>query len=154
IVLLAWAALRWTPRINAATREVVWWAVLAFVFLLPVIRGMRETPAEPPVVRSALSAPVSESTHGGSLPVPVAAPTPSLPLRQEQAHLVLPSGSWTTLFLAVWFAFFAGQGARLAWSYLHLLRLKQRALRPSREQEANFDAWMMTCGVRRSARLL
>ena len=35
IALLAWAALRWTPRINAATREAVWWAVLAFVILLP-----------------------------------------------------------------------------------------------------------------------
>jgi beta-lactamase regulating signal transducer with metallopeptidase domain len=150
IALLAWAALRWTPRINAATREAIWWAVLAFVILLPVIRGVREIPPEPPVVRSALSASVSESTHGGSVPAPVAAP----PLREEPAQLVVPSGSWTVLFLAVWFAFFAGQCARLAWSYLHLLCLKQRAHRPSREQQANFDAWMMTCGIRRSTRLL
>ena len=39
IALLAWAVLRWTPRINAATREAVWWAVLAFVILLPVVRA-------------------------------------------------------------------------------------------------------------------
>ena len=48
IALLAWAALRWTPRINAATREAVWWAVLAFVILLPLIRGLRELPGESP----------------------------------------------------------------------------------------------------------
>ena len=61
IALLAWAALRWTPRINAATRGAVWWAVLAFVVLLPVIRGMRELPGEGPAPRPPLSAPVSES---------------------------------------------------------------------------------------------
>src|SRR4029077_21018559 len=55
---------------------------------------------------------------------------------------------------AVWFAFFAGQCARLAWSYLHLRRLKDRGQSPSREQKVNFDAWMLTCGIRRPARLL
>ena len=45
VALLAWAALRWLPRINAATREAVWWAVLAFVVLLPVLRIL---PGEPP----------------------------------------------------------------------------------------------------------
>ena len=45
VALLAWAALRWTPRVNAATREAVWWAVLAFVVLLPM---MRAVPAQRP----------------------------------------------------------------------------------------------------------
>ncbi len=68
--------------------------------------------------------------------------------------MTLPSGSWTTLFLAVWFAFFAGQCARLACSYVHLRRLKERGQPPSREQKANFDAWLMTCSIHRPARLL
>ncbi len=40
IALLAWAALRFLPRvnirINAATRCAVWWAVLAAVVVLPL----------------------------------------------------------------------------------------------------------------------
>ena len=150
IALLAWAALRWTPRINAATREAVWWAVLAFVILLPVIRGLRELPGESPASRPAPSAPVYESAAPDRVPAPVA----TSPLQHESAQVMLPSGSWTTLFLAVWFAFLAGQCARLACSYVHLRRLKERGRPPSREQQANFDAWMMTCSIRRPARLL
>jgi beta-lactamase regulating signal transducer with metallopeptidase domain len=150
IALLAWAALRWTPRINAATRGAVWWAVLAFVVLLPVIRGMRELPGDGPALRPSLSAPVSESAVPDRVPAPLAVPL----VRHEPAQVTLPSGSWTTLFLAVWFAFFAGQCARLACSYVHLRRLKERGRPPSREQQANFDAWMMTCSIRRPARLL
>src|SRR5207237_175235 len=116
IALLAWAALRWTPRINAATRVAVWWAVLALVVLLPCIRGLGEMPGEGPVTRAALSTPVSEPAAPDSVPVPAAVPLP----RHETAQVMLPSGSWTTLFLAVWFAFFAGQCARLACSYVHL----------------------------------
>ena len=41
VALLVWAALRWMPRINAATRGVVWWSVLALVLLLPVMRMVR-----------------------------------------------------------------------------------------------------------------
>ena len=48
VALLAWAALRWLPRINAATREAVWWAVLAFVVLLPALRIL---PGERPAYR-------------------------------------------------------------------------------------------------------
>jgi beta-lactamase regulating signal transducer with metallopeptidase domain len=150
IALLAWVGLRWTPRINAATRAAVWWAVLAFVILLPFIRGLREMPGGSPAPRPALSMPVSEFAAPDSVPAPVALPLP----RQETAQVMLPSGSWTTLFLAVWFAFFAGQCARLACSYVHLRRLKERGQPPSREQKANFDAWMMTCSIRRPTRLL
>jgi beta-lactamase regulating signal transducer with metallopeptidase domain len=150
IALLAWAALRWTPRINAATRAAVWWAVLAFVVLLPFIRGLRELPGEGPASRPGLAMAVSQASAPDGVPEPVALPLP----RQETAQVTLPYGSWTTLFFAVWFAFFAGQCARLVCSYIHLCRLKERGRRPSREQQANFDAWMMTCAIRRPARLL
>ncbi len=150
IALLAWAVLRWTPRINAATRVAVWWAVLAFVILLPVVRGLRELPGESPAPRPSRSAPVSESAAPDRVAAPLATPL----VRHEPAQVTLPSGSWTTLFFAVWFAFFAGQCARLICSYLHLRSLKQRARPASREQQANFDAWMMTCSIRRPARLL
>ena len=36
VALVAWLALKLTPRINAATRFVVWWAVLAVITVLPI----------------------------------------------------------------------------------------------------------------------
>ena len=148
IALLAWAALSWTPRVNAATREAVWWAVLAFVVLLPIVRGV---PAHRPVPREALS-----------LSVPAPAPFDRAServaresvLRNPASQVVLPSGSWPTLFLVLWCAFCIAQCARLACSYLHLRRLKHSGRPASPEQQASFDAWILTCGIRRPVRLL
>src|SRR5260221_3898802 len=36
VALVAWLALKLTPRINAATRFVVWWAVLTVITVLPI----------------------------------------------------------------------------------------------------------------------
>ncbi len=53
VALVVWAVLRWTPRINAATRGAVWWAVLTFVLLSPAVRMIRlRTPA--PAARAAV----------------------------------------------------------------------------------------------------
>ena len=67
---------------------------------------------------------------------------------------MLPPGSWPILFLALWCALCIAQCARLACSYLHLRRLKHTGRPASREQQANFNAWMLTCGIRRPVRLL
>jgi beta-lactamase regulating signal transducer with metallopeptidase domain len=146
IALLAWVALRWIPRVNAATREAVWWAVLAFVVLLPIVRGV---PVHRPDPRSASSA---------SVPVPfdrVPQPVAVQSVRRDSAsQVVLPSGSWPALLLALWFAFCVAQCARLACSYLHLRRLKHSGRPASREQQAHFDAWISTCDIRRPVRLL
>jgi hypothetical protein len=42
----------------------------------------------------------------------------------------------------------------LAWSYLHLRRLKHGGQPASRTLQANFDGWILTCGIRRPVRLL
>ena len=63
-------------------------------------------------------------------------------------------GSWPILLLALWCALCIAQCARLACSYLHLRRLKHTGRPASREQQANFDAWVLTCGIRRPVRLL
>ena len=146
VALLAWAALRWLPRINAATREAVWWAVLAFVVLLPVLRIL---PGERPAYRESIAA--SAPATFDAAPEPIAA----APIRHDPSpKVVLPPGSWPILFLALWCALCIAQCARLACSYLHLRRLKHTGRSASREQQANFNAWMLTCGIRRPVRLL
>ena len=40
VAAAVWLLLKLTPRINAATRYAVWWAVLAVVVLLPVATGI------------------------------------------------------------------------------------------------------------------
>jgi bla regulator protein blaR1 len=146
IALLAWAALRWTPRVNAATREAVWWAVLAFVVLLPVMRGV---PAQRPIPRDVSSASVPAPFDRAPGPV-----TKESVRRDSPSQVVLPNGSWPTLFLVLWCAFCLAQCARLACSYLHLRRLKHSGRPASPEQQASFDAWILTCGIRRPVRLL
>ena len=148
VALLAWAALRWTPRINAATREAVWWAVLAFVVLLPVLRGL---PGERAAPRGATAVYTSEPVTIDRSPERVSAG----PVRRDPAgQVVVPAGSWINLFLALWCAVGVAQGARLAWSYRHLRRLKQSGQPASPAQQARFDAWISTCGIRRPVRLL
>ena len=146
IALLAWAALRWIPRVNAATREAVWWAVLAFVVLLPIVRGV---PAQRPAPHAASSA--SVPLPFDRAPVPVARESVR---RDSPSQVVLPNGSWPTLFLVLWCALCIAQCARLACSYLHLRRLKQAGWPAPPEQQASFDAWIRTSGIRRPVRLL
>jgi beta-lactamase regulating signal transducer with metallopeptidase domain len=148
VALLAWVALRWTPRVNAATREAVWWAVLAFVVLLPILRGV---PAQRPVPREAPSKSVPASVPFDRALQPAAAKSVR---RGAASQVVLPSGSWPTLLFALWCVFCIVQCARLACSYLHLRRLKHSGRPASPEQQANFDGWILTCGIRRPVRLL
>jgi beta-lactamase regulating signal transducer with metallopeptidase domain len=148
VALLAWAVLRWLPRINAATRVAVWWAVLAFIVMLPVLRIL---PGETPAIISPVAPAVSGPATFDSPREPVAeAPVAHV----TTPKVVPPPGSWPILFLALWCAFCIAQCARLAFSYLHLRRLKHTGRPASRERQANFDAWMMTCGIRRTVRLL
>ncbi len=148
VALLAWAAMRWTPRVNAATREAVWWAVLAFVVLLPVMRGV---PAQGPVPREPSSVSAPAPVRFDRAPEPVAGESVR---RNPASQVVLPNGSWPTLFLVMWCAFCIAQCARLACSYLHLRRLRHSGRPASREQQANFDSWMLRCGIRRPVGLL
>ena len=146
VALLAWAVLRWLPRINAATREAVWWAVLAVVVLLPALRML---PVEPPPYHEPIAA--SNPATFDAAPAPIAAAPAQ---RDTGPRVVLPPGSWPIFLFALWCALTIAQGARLACSYLHLRRLKHSGRPASREQQANFDAWVLTCGIRRPVRLL
>jgi beta-lactamase regulating signal transducer with metallopeptidase domain len=143
IAAAVWIALRLARGVNAATRHAVWWAVLAVAVLLPLVPHRFDNPAP-------------------ALPMATfeAADTPPLPAgpRQEIAPVAypveLPSGQWPALFFGGWALACAVQVARTGWSYAHLRRLKRDA-RPAEEAlRRNFDAWTLSCRVRRSARLL
>ena len=146
VALVAWAALRWLPRVNAATRGAVWWAVLAFVVLLPVFAHPAGRTSG--ITASRICRLRTRDFRRGARPV-AAAPSGAI-----RAASRAPPGSWPILLLALWCALCIAQCARLACSYLHLRRLKHTGRPASREQQANFDAWMLTCGIRRPVRLL
>ena len=46
VALIVRFVLRFAPRVNAATRHVIWWSVLAVVALMPLAARLR-TPASP-----------------------------------------------------------------------------------------------------------
>lgn len=75
---IVWIALRLMPRINAATRHAVWWAVLALIVLMPVATLVPRT--APAVVSAAqtesqVQAPVFATSAGSIAPGAPAAPT-------------------------------------------------------------------------------
>ena len=59
-----WAVLKFAPRLNAATRHAVWWAVLGVVILLPAASVLIErrqgprNPAGPSAVPGMIASPV------------------------------------------------------------------------------------------------
>ena len=114
----------------------------------PVAHGARSAGAASGRPRSIVRVRLRIHARPRARPLPRIRPAPT-----RAWQVVLPSGSWPTLFLACG-ALFAAQCARLACSYLHLRRLKDGGRPASREQQANFDAWILTCGIRRPVRLL
>jgi beta-lactamase regulating signal transducer with metallopeptidase domain len=151
IVAAASVALRFLPRINAATRHLIWWAVLAVVAMLPAAPALmrmsfalQEAAANPVVVAQS-----TELTPH----VEIAATNPISHSAEPETHAVR-AGEWPLRILAIWLATLLLLAGRIAWSYRYLRGIKARALRAPLELRRNFDVWMMACGVHRPARLL
>lgn len=116
IAALAWLLMRSLPRLNAATRYVIWWAVLMLVLLLPFVPARRQTSQAAPVVVS--------SATGGSI-------NPLLPDVQGPALVeVRPTSmpKWPLEMAAAWALLFLFRLARIAVSFLFLRRVKRRAM--------------------------
>ncbi|SPE38838.1 Peptidase M56, BlaR1 [Candidatus Sulfopaludibacter sp. SbA3] len=140
---LVWLALRYT-RLTASTRHLVWWAWLAILLVLPAV---------PPAVRAARvrhAAPMVQTAGYVPAAVPFSSPIGADPQPRLKVRV-----KWGPLLaLGIWLALLLLQTARLAWSFLHLQRLKREARRPELSLRENFDAWTLACGVRRPVRLL
>jgi beta-lactamase regulating signal transducer with metallopeptidase domain len=132
---------------NAATRHVLWWAVLAVVVLLPAIPRHPAEPPSQPAVFTEVNSPVADSAASEAPVSEPAAPAPRSPLE-------LPTGTWPNWVLAAWCLAAFVQLARTVWSYRFLRRLKRNARPAPAALRRNFDAWMLSCQVHRPARLL
>ncbi len=149
IALLAtavvWLALRYA-RLTAAARHRVWWMWLAVLLVLPAVS---------PAVRH-WKARHAAPLQAVSIAVPVqSAPAAISPFPSDPpARVQLKGGNGPLIAFWIWLALVMLQFSRLAWSFRHLRRLKRAAARPELSLQENFDAWVMSCGVRRPVRLL
>jgi uncharacterized protein (TIGR03435 family) len=116
VTVLVWLALRFMPRMNAATRHAIWWATLALVLILPV------APQLTAIVR----------TH----PKPAAVTAVSAPKTTARVvtiePLIVPIASgrtarWPVAILAVWAAIFLWRAYQILRSYFYLRGIKRRS---------------------------
>jgi beta-lactamase regulating signal transducer with metallopeptidase domain len=116
---LVWLALKFARRINAATRYIVWWIVLAAALVLPIAprieRQWRGRAQPAPVV-----APGPTGIRYLKTPVLVA-PDAIATVREE------PSARWPLLILGAWAALLLYRLGQTGKSYLHLRGIKRRA---------------------------
>lgn len=116
---LVWLALRIARKMNAATRFVVWWAVLAMVLILPRAPHMLHTAREwlqPSTIRAArpLYAPTPT-------PIPVIELSPLVTIEHRNAT------QWPGYVGAVWGLLTLYHLAQLVRSYLRVRGIKRRA---------------------------
>ena len=144
---LAWAAARFLPRTNAATRHLLWWAVLPLLLFLPFRAmdfGARRHPI-PVLIQDAETATVA---------IAPAVSTPALLPPRPRFPLRIPAGGWLRVVAVLWLSFFLLQVARIAWSFLYLRTVKRRS-RPAPDALcATFQCRVTACGIRRPVRLL
>ena len=149
-----WAALRLLPSINAATRHLIWWAVLAAIVTMPAAPLLLQTH------RSARTAAPAVAAQTGDVPAPataalppIAAPAPAA-VPAPSAGISLRAGNWPARIFFLWLAVLLMQLGRIAYSYRYLIAVKRRALRASPEMRRDFDVWKLACGVHRPVQLL
>jgi len=121
IAAVMWMALRSMPRVNAATRYVVWWIVVLLVVLLPFATAMipRHTTMPGSLVASGAGTATNPLLPDAELPAIVT-------FRPE------PSSPWPLLLLVIWFAVFLYSLVRIVGSWLCLRAMKARATSCSR----------------------
>ncbi|HKE27740.1 MAG TPA: M56 family metallopeptidase [Bryobacteraceae bacterium] len=151
IVAAASVAMRFLPRINAATRHLIWWAVLAVIVMLPAAPALMRVSLAPH--EAAANLVVVAQSADPTPQVDVAAPAPISHSAEPETHVVR-AGEWPLRIFAIWMATLLLLAGRIAWSYLYLRGIKARAVRAPLELRSNFDVWTLACGVHRPTRLL
>jgi uncharacterized protein (TIGR03435 family) len=117
VAALVWLALKFARRINAATRYIIWWIVLASVLLLP----LAELPRQPWRAQSApVVAPRPTGINYLKTPMLIA-PDAIVTFREE------PSVRWPVLILGLWAALLLYRLGQICKSYLYLRGIKRRA---------------------------
>jgi uncharacterized protein (TIGR03435 family) len=116
VAVLVWLALRFMPRINAATRYAIWWATLGVVLILPVAPRLilLARSHSKPVVVTAAKTPET--------PAPAVAVEPVI-------VTVAPGRTaiWPIVVLIVWAALLLWRLFQIVRSYFYLRGVKRRA---------------------------
>jgi uncharacterized protein (TIGR03435 family) len=119
LAALVWVVLRFTPRMNAATRFGIWWAALGVVLILPaaprVIAAAREwsQPATIQATRPRFAA--------SPAPVQVVEVAPLITVERRR------TARWPLWLATAWGLIFLYRFAQLSRSYFYLRGLKRRA---------------------------
>ncbi len=144
----AWLAVTFIPRMNAATRHLVWWTVLGAMLLLLFLPAIpwQSAPAPSAAVAAPPQTAAAEPAPSAAEPLPTAIPA-AIPLAFDP-------GTWPVRLFVFWGAVVLLQLGRIGWSYGYLRGVKRRATPAGAGLRRDFDAWMMSCQVRRDARLL
>jgi len=170
VAAVMWFVLRLMPRVNAATRHAVWWAVLALVVLMPLtILLPRRAPVPSPAVRTekqirtrALpSAAKPLAVNGAYAPAPPrsSAPLPALNSRPAAAPRVrIPFefhlGNWPSSLLFLWIAACCVLLSRIVHGYLRLRGVRKRARPASTDLAVRFEQRLRDSRTSRAPQLL
>jgi beta-lactamase regulating signal transducer with metallopeptidase domain len=148
ITLTVWALLRVT-RVSAATRHVIWWALLAMLVLLPFA---------PSLVNGRRPLPVVRANGPGILEAPVAiqnfVPLPAAPAPRDSGPIRWNPGNLPSILLVFAAAGFLVQCARIGASYLHVRRIRKCSRPASADYRERLAAWIASCRVSRPVELL
>ncbi|HZV77874.1 MAG TPA: pentapeptide repeat-containing protein [Candidatus Babeliales bacterium] len=156
LVVCVWLLVRAWPKINAATRYVVWSATLAAAFVLPVFTTLAFfTPARIVTASVAPIAPNVSKSTAVTPTRPMEAPSRALPAAlqsSERLRITLSAPLAITVF-AVWLLL-AGYGlVRLAIGLLRLEQLKRDSLPLPVEYRDSMPQWLRANKGARDVRL-
>jgi len=121
LAVLVWLVLKWL-RVNAATRCVIWWAMLIVLIVLPVAPRftMLERPSQSAANRSNRSA----ATPAGWYPMPAEVELPPAIVTLPEK----PVAKWPLIVVAVWVGVFLFRLGRVVQSYLYLRGVKRKSM--------------------------
>jgi Ca-activated chloride channel family protein len=154
VTALVWLALRVAPRpaLNAATRYVVWWLILAITVTLPLAFLPMRTSARPRdpgrAIRPAASPEPVRMVH--SVPLSVR----DVERGDRSITVAIPAGHWPGWIAAAWFLTSALMLLRLIASFALLERRKARAVDAPAHLAARLEGWLARRGgARKRVRL-
>ncbi|HYI93550.1 MAG TPA: M56 family metallopeptidase [Bryobacteraceae bacterium] len=159
ITLLAAAFCRFVPAINAATRHVIWWAVLVSFLATPLaLRNFSNSNPTSAGSRVVVTPAPRVAQHSEFIPVSSATPQLVVQDQNSQASLNFPfqvrAGYLPLLVMAVWLIILVVQSLRVLSSYVYLRQIKRSGVPAPRHLRIGFDEWMLGCGVCRRAQFL
>src|SRR5579863_9490983 len=141
VAAVMWLALRWMPRVNAATRHAIWWAVMALIVLLPLASLLRRpAPPAPFPARTERQIGTRSLSPSAVRPLLVSgafAPAPPLPsaalssrttaVPRVRIPIELHPGNWPSSLLFLWMSVCCVLLGRIVLGYLRLRGLRNRA---------------------------